>query len=133
MKQHSFILEKYTGKRSRYTCPECRHKNEFTRYIDTVTGKHLDPLVGKCNREHKCGYHYTPKQFFNSNNAVEFVDSFNYRQSNPLPAKLARSYIPDWIFKESLRPAAENKFMRRLVELYGEDILNDRATKYHVG
>lgn len=67
MNNYRYTLEKYTGKNSRYTCPACGKEHRFTRYIDTHTGDHLSPEVGRCNREVKCGYHYKPKQYFEDN------------------------------------------------------------------
>lgn len=61
------FLEKYKGKTTRHTCPECGMKESFTLYIDANTNNPINSKVGKCNRESKCGYHYTPKQFFSDN------------------------------------------------------------------
>lgn len=61
---HRFILEPYKGPSTRYTCPGCDKRKEFTRYVDTETGELLPEHVGKCNRADRCGYHYTPKQYF---------------------------------------------------------------------
>ena len=61
------FLEKYKGKTTRHTCPECGMKESFTLYIDANTNNPINSKVGKCNRESKCGYHYTPKQFFIDN------------------------------------------------------------------
>lgn len=61
---HRFILEPYKGPSTRYTCPGCDKRKEFTRYVDTETGELLPEHVGKCNRADQCGYHYTPKQHF---------------------------------------------------------------------
>ena len=61
---HKFELEKYHGKVSRHECPKCHTTGVFSRYIDTETGQYLSFDVGRCNREDKCGYHYTPKQYF---------------------------------------------------------------------
>ncbi len=61
---HRYKLEEYKGPGSRYDCPACHQKRVFARYIDTETGQHISPDVGRCNREDKCGYHYTPSQYF---------------------------------------------------------------------
>lgn len=61
---HRYILEPYKGSSTRYTCPGCDKRKEFTRYVDTETGELLPEHVGKCNRADRCGYHYTPKQYF---------------------------------------------------------------------
>ena len=60
-------LEKYHGRVSRHTCPSCKQKQTFTYYIDANTEEVINPLVGRCNREIKCGYHYTPKEYFKDN------------------------------------------------------------------
>ena len=57
-------LQPYKGKSTRHTCPACKTKYAFTLYLDGNTGQPIHPTVGKCNREIKCGYHYTPRQYF---------------------------------------------------------------------
>ena len=57
-------LQKYTGKSTRFTCPGCKTPYSFTRYLDGDTHQPIHPTVGRCNREIKCGYHYTPRQYF---------------------------------------------------------------------
>ena len=68
MNTYRFILERYRGISTRYTCPQCGRKHTFTRYIDTDNNnQYISDNVGKCNRLDKCGYHYTPKQYFTDN------------------------------------------------------------------
>ena len=50
----------------------------FTRYIDTETNQYIADDVGKCNRLDKCGYHYTPKQYFSDNSWREPVRSVSH-------------------------------------------------------
>ena len=65
---YRYQLERYRGRGSRYTCPQCHRKQSFTRYIDTYNNNiYINDNVGKCNRLDKCGYHYTPKQYFTDN------------------------------------------------------------------
>ena len=78
--KYRYILEPYKGMGTRYVCPECvKSERTFVRYIDTHTGKHIHPTVGKCNREDRCGYHYSPKEYFEDNKLEiaqsEFSDS----------------------------------------------------------
>lgn len=63
----SIELQKYKGKATRQTCPNCGRKDSFVLYIDTDTNKAIHSTVGRCNRESNCGYHYTPKQYFEAN------------------------------------------------------------------
>jgi len=67
MNEYRYSLEKYNGRNSRHVCPECGRKQVFTRYIDNETKQYIADNVGKCNRLDKCGYHYTPKQYFDNN------------------------------------------------------------------
>ncbi len=60
-------LQPYKGKATRHVCPGCGAKLSFTLYINGDTHEPIHKTVGKCNRESKCGYHYTPKQFFIEN------------------------------------------------------------------
>ena len=63
MSNFRFSLEKYSGFKSRFHCPNC-NKREFTRYIDNAIWNYIDDSVGRCNRIEKCGYHKTPKMFY---------------------------------------------------------------------
>lgn len=60
-------LQPYKGISTRHQCPSCETKNTFTYYLDGNTNEIIHPKVGRCERESKCGYHYTPKQFFIDN------------------------------------------------------------------
>jgi hypothetical protein len=60
-------LQKYKGKSTRHDCPLCKTKLSFTLYLNGNTHEPIHRTVGKCNRESKCGYHYTPKQYFMDN------------------------------------------------------------------
>ena len=68
MSNYRFILERYRGRNTRYTCPQCGRKYTFTRYIDTENNnQYISDNVGKCNRLDKCGYHYAPRQYYTDN------------------------------------------------------------------
>ena len=68
MIQYRYQLEKYRWRSARHVCPQCGRKNVFTRYIDTENNNmYINDNVGKCNRLDKCGYHYTPHQYFTDN------------------------------------------------------------------
>ena len=58
-------LQPYKGKSTRHTCPACKDAYSFTLYLDGNTAQPIHTIVGKCNHENKCGYHYTPRQYFN--------------------------------------------------------------------
>ena len=111
MNQYRYQLERYRGRGSRYVCPKCRHKHSFTRYIDTYNNIYINDDVGKCNRLDKCGYHYTPRQYFEDNpwlrdintSPYTWTDSHLHRQ-NVRPSTPHFDTIPEWIVEGSLRP-----------------------------
>ncbi len=76
MQAPPFKLETYKGPATRHECPGCGHKRRFARYVDTETGQHLHPSVGKCDRLDKCGYHYPPRQYFMDNNISHGAPKF---------------------------------------------------------
>jgi len=134
MKNHPFTLEPYKGMNSRYRCPQCNKERIFTRYIDSATGEHLDPSVGRCDRENNCGYHYTPKQYYTDHQINrEFIPySKVNHQTASIPDK-PESYIPFRIFKSSLQKHEDNHFIQYLVSFFGAEITSDLIGKYFIG
>ena len=106
MNTYRFILERYRGISTRYTCPQCGRKHTFTRYIDTENNnQYLSERVGECNRLDKCGYHYTPREYFADNpwlreksDACPFVqihrvnEQMNMNKPTPRPICI----LPGW-------------------------------------
>ena len=60
---YKYQLEPCDVIKTRYECPGCHHKT-FVRYVFTGTHTPIADAVGKCNRVDKCGYHYTPREYF---------------------------------------------------------------------
>ena len=83
-------LQKYKGISTRHTCPQCGKKQSFTLYFDGNTHQPINNKVGKCNRESKCGYHYTPKQFF-IDNPMSQSSSMSYKNAHQLQIQHAPS------------------------------------------
>lgn len=133
---HRYTMEPYTGMNSRYQCPNCRDKRKtFVRYIDTITGNMVAPSVGKCNREDKCGYHYTPKQYFRDNTILPGTLQPRQCELSVIPQQKPVSYIPDELFKASLNPAANeaNNFVKFLVDLFGVEVSSELISRYFIG
>lgn len=70
-------LEKYAGAKTRFTCPKCGKNRCFTKYIDRETGEYIDNRVGICNHQVSCGYHLSPKMFFEMNPEKRKEINFN--------------------------------------------------------
>ena len=77
-------LQPYKGKATRHTCPECGMKDSFTLYLNGDTHQPIHPTVGICNRAIKCGYHYSPKQYFLDNPSYS-VETRHASSYNSLP------------------------------------------------
>lgn len=135
MSNYKYILEPYTGIRSRYICPECNVRNKsFTLYIDTDTGQHINYNVGRCNRETNCGYHYSPKQYFQDNNIS--IDKTNYQlrvKPKIIEVRKQPTFIEANLLKASLQKYDANNFVIYLKSLFGNDITNGLITKYFIG
>jgi len=138
MSEHRYILEPYKGIKTRYTCPSCQHKGKiFTRYIDTETSEHIALTVGRCNRESNCGYHYTPKQYFQDNNISPDTNHTPARKFQPVapaqkPAPQTTSYISIEAFKASLKEYEKNHFVRYLLQHFGEQIASQLVSRYFI-
>jgi len=100
MSDYLYRLAPYQGPQSRYTCPSCQKPRQFVRYIHRQTGIPLNELVGRCNREVKCGYHYTPQQYL----AEHRVKSHNVLHNiTPIQHPKPPRYIDHRLFNQILR------------------------------
>jgi hypothetical protein len=133
MNAHRYILEPYKGMRTRYHCPSCQQRNKtFSLYIDTETGEHIHPSVGRCNRESNCGYHYTPKQYF-QDNSITIDKPIAYKPLTVKPQQKLASFIPAPIFNASLREYQGNHFINYLITLFGGEIAGKLVKRYLIG
>ena len=131
---HKYILEPYKGKNTRYRCPSCQQRDKtFSLYIDTETGEHINPTVGRCNRESNCGHHYTPKQYFQDNN-ISFdkphPKAYKPRLVTPQPKPV--SFIPVEVFKASLKAHETNHFVQFLINLFGVEVASQLVSRYFI-
>ncbi|MBP7508449.1 MAG: hypothetical protein KA807_11535 [Prolixibacteraceae bacterium] len=131
---HKYILEPYNGMRTRYSCPNCSKEKTFSLYIDTETGEHIHPNVGRCNRESNCGYHYTPKQYFHDNNISYDVSHHEtFKPKVALTLYKPVSFIPVEVFKGSLKSYQTNHFVNFLIDLFGDKITSELVSSYFIG
>lgn len=132
MNYYRYTLQLYKGLNTRYECPKCRKKHVFTRYIDNESNEFLDSTVGRCGREVKCGYHYTPKQFFIDNESFLTMPSvFVNRTVEVIPKKI--SYISDSLVDKSRNTKCSNNLIIYLKSLFGDEIVKQLVLKYKIG
>lgn len=136
MSTHRFILEPYKGIATRHTCPECHKKRSFARYIDPEGNIEFPPYVGRCNHEQSCGYHFTPKEYFeknpDKNEAFTKEEVVSYKKRE-MPKPLPTSYISEDIMRSSLRCYEANNLFLFLSSQFGETATLSLMEKYHVG
>lgn len=125
-----FILEKYKGKQTRFTCPQCHKSYEFTRFINPNTGERLPEHVGICNRSDSCGYRYTATQYFHDN--PEQRNQFKATPIIPEPIKPI-SYISQEIQRSTMNNYGRNNFYQFLVKLVGKLKADNIVAVYNIG
>jgi hypothetical protein len=137
---YRFILEPYrSGGSNRYRCPSCGKKREFTRYIDTETGRYLSHNVGMCNRRSECGYHYPPAEFFQDHPEHRVVDSVlrssSVRRSARNQFDKPREFdtIPVAILKNSISNTRANAFFDFLNRTFGPERAVEARRRYYIG
>jgi hypothetical protein len=138
MSHYRYSLAPYTGMNSRYRCPSCQDRDRtFTLYIDNETGETIHPDVGRCSREAKCGYHYSPRQYF-----LDYDIAFNapdddyyftkaLQKAKPIPKPA--SFISEHILVSSLKKYETNQLVIYLRRLFGVTIAENLICKYFIG
>ena len=134
MTEYKYILEPYKGMNTRYRCPTCQQRDKtFSLYIDTETGEHIHPTVGRCNRESNCGQHYTPKQYFQDNNiSFDTPQPKAYKPRPVTPQQKPVSFIPVEVFKASLKAHETNHFVQFLINLFGVEVASQLVNRYFI-
>ena len=136
MSTHRFILEPYKGVSTRHTCPNCHRKRCFSKYIDTEKQIQFPDYVGRCDHEQKCGYHFTPRDYFERNPSEKeklSEDTFrNYTPIKEVEPKVT-SYIDLDIVNQSLQRYPDNKLFQFLSAQFGEAETLKLMEKYKVG
>jgi len=131
-------LQKYKGKATRHTCPSCETKLSFTLYLNGETHEPINSKVGKCNRESKCGYHYTPKQYFmdhpdSKKNSQYSSNTTNIEiRSTPSPSGRAGVGSIPFSFVEKSSSYKSN-FVRFLFDHFSDDQIRNAAENYALG
>lgn len=111
MENYKYHLEKYHGVGSRHECPQCHDKHSFAYYVDD-NGNIIDKTVGRCNHESGCGYHYTPKEWFEDHPSFHAGVSSSVRRCQ-LVTLTPKEQQPDFISPSYV--AASSSFDSSLV------------------
>lgn len=120
-----YSLEKGSKK---HLCPNC-NKKKFVLYIDNENGNFISPKVGRCDREINCGYHFTPKLFFQDK------DKTYLPFSNKVPENynMETSYHRKRELLESLVQNDKNNFVQFLNSKFDTDRVSAVIKEYKIG
>ena len=140
MSEYRFHLQKYRPG-SKTTCPSCGKSRCFVRYIDEQGSISFPGNVGKCDHENSCGYHYTPKEYFNDNPDVLEMDegrgksflSAPYKTADKTPSCLVPSYIPSSYVLRSLSHYSINPLYQYFCHVFGENEASRLFEMYRIG
>lgn len=127
---YPFQLQKYNGQSTRHNCPGCGDAKSFSLYVDNSTGEPIAPTVGKCNHVGSCGYHLTPKEYFEKAGIDYKPVSPTARE--PEPEKPITYIAPDLI-KGSLKNYDQNNFVIWLTSLFDTQTVQSLISSYLIG
>ena len=143
----NYSLQTYKGMATRHVCPNCGDKRSFVYYVDEENIP-LHPSVGRCNHESSCGYHYTPKQYFQdhpecrTSNASSFDGQKRGVKSKSIPTEPLKpttiGYVSIHYVEKS--KSVQSNFFRFLSTLLGnyygsksQEVLNRLLDEYRLG
>jgi len=132
MTSYRYSLEKYTGIKSRHTCPKCEHRQKtFKLYIDNTNGEPLADHVGRCDRQERCGYHYTPHEYFKA-----YPEA--YKGGKPVhiqrqTEKITFDTIPAHYVPDTQKYYEGNNFVVFLDKMFGQDDAYLLTDMYNIG
>ncbi|MEM9823862.1 MAG: DUF6371 domain-containing protein [Bacteroidota bacterium] len=113
----------------KFACPLC-YKRRFVKYRDNETKDYLANFVGRCDREHTCQYHYTPKQYFEEH-PTERKPYDNYNTTPPPPKDL--SFIMPQTMHQTLKAYESNCFVQWLNSLFEPSTVAELCHAYYIG
>jgi len=132
MNNFRYTLQKYNGPNNKWHCPNCLHKT-LVRYIDSESNRYINDEVGRCDREVKCGYHFSAKQYFEANRSfgIKYASSSHFKpQIKPI---LKPHYISSEIIKSTLNRPRNANLISFLESKFGEVETNKVISKYQLG
>lgn len=124
---YKYALEKRSLK---HICPKCG-KKRFVRYVDQEKEEYLSYEVGRCDREVKCAYHYTPKAFF-KNRGQLYEPIMNNEDLQP-KLKKRISFHSDRDLQSTLMNYDKNKFIIYLKTQFDGNDVQKMVQDYQVG
>ncbi len=99
--------------------------------LDTQTGNYIDENVGRCNRENKCGYHFTPKAFFSISWRLPTGKTDRKKQKQETAAKI--QVIEESVFNQSVQNYQYSNLYLILIHKFNREMVDGVFQRYRVG
>jgi len=115
----------------KFRCPSCGQKT-LVRYIDNETKEYLLDEVGRCDRENKCGYHLTPKQYEN-NNGTSLGSHTTHLIQKPIEAPKQINFFSLELLQKTMKGYNKSHFSKYIIDLFGMEKGSGLLLKYFVG
>ena len=132
MNNFRYKLQIYSGPNSKWNCPNCLQKT-LVRYIDSETDQYINDEVGRCDREVKCGYHFTAKQYFEANKSL----GITYTRISHFKPQIEPILKPHYFSVDTVASTLETPrnadFIKFLETKYGEAETKKVISKYQLG
>jgi hypothetical protein len=129
--ENTISLDKSTRK---FLCPACQ-KKRFVRYYDFEKKQYLSESVGRCDREVKCGYHYSVTEFFKDQHREGRGNAFKpfLKKTEDAYKTLEPSCIANDTFRKSLIHYNKNNFISFLDRLYDKEQIAYLIDEFKIG
>lgn len=119
--------------RVKLTCPQCGRAKKLVRYTDTLGQISFPSHVGRCDRQFKCGYHYTPKDYFRDNPWLRNYDEQARPLVRPTPVVRQPSFIAPKLMEDSMTGIETTPLFIYLSRRFGEAETLRLFRLYNVG
>lgn len=101
------------------------------KYVDTQHEYVFPSYVGRCNRESKCGYHYSVRDYFRDEH-INYIDDYEpiIKTCDIIPKV---SHISISVLEQSKRAYTTNHLFSYCSSLFGVTKTTELFDRYHVG
>ena len=121
-----------SSKKLKFPCPgkNCGQRT-LSRYINNETLEYFpDPSVGMCDRRDSCGYHLSPRQYYEANGIKH--EPSDYQNITPPPPKKPTTYIDFSFVKKAQLRIMSNYFVDYLNSLFKDELTKFLVEKFHL-
>ncbi|GEO11531.1 hypothetical protein SAE01_40270 [Segetibacter aerophilus] len=115
----------------KFPCPQCGQRR-FVKYIDTETQEFLSDEVGRCDRENNCGYHLTPKEYFNDTENIGSIPEALQPKTIQQETRQVE-YLPLEMVELSMEQNNKTSFAAYIKSLFHTEICDKLLSNYIVG